>query len=339
MKFKGDKVAVIAIILISTIVIAEILTYIPGTNNYDASVEWRDDEVSYSISSSGSEAYDVVLMDPGAVAPVSSLYLFNDENYDHYFNEASSISKFEYIDQDNYISQIQKGLKYRGFTNVTICSSNELLELLQNSIDNPVGIGIYVSSYSLPSSIYSGNADDLLLRWIHAGGTVYWFSSEIGKFYSEEDELFEVSNNQELFFGRECINVNGPSQADSTVDNGFAEAFSLKNGNLQFSMDTDCLSNGVELGYSADGYASTAVTQVGAGQVYIFGGGFDFNQIDDACQLIASGYTVTTTITDHSTGNIVRGTIVDVLMRDSSSTSVYIYLGGTYTVYGEAFYE
>lgn len=333
---KRRRAAALAVVLCLAVFAGEYLTYYSGIHEFDASAEWGEDGVSFQVSSSGSDVYSAVLIDNGGHSPVTELVILADENYRDHYDEVAEATGLEFLDQEYYAEQILNALENRSFDDVTIVDTEGLARYLQDTMGDPSSKGILVMTYALPSEIYAGAEDDLLMRWVSAGGTLYWLGSEIGAYYTDDDELHEVERNQQLFFGRVCVNTDGPELAEAVVDNGFTEALSLKGSRLIYGVDVGGLDDVLSVGYTADGYSTVSLIGYGDGAVCVFSGTFDIDQIDDVGQVVASGITPYSRIAGCETGKVVRGTVSGEIGSDGSV--LYVSIGGTYTKYGEAFY-
>ncbi len=338
MQRKVDLVVVLALMLCAVVVVGEYCTYYSDIHQYGSTATWSEGKVDYTVSSSGSDVFSAVLLDNGDRSPVSDLRIFVDEGYMDNYPEAHDISGAIYLDQSYYATQIHEALKIRGFSDITECGSSELESYLRSTLSDPNGHGVMVMSYALPSDIYDGTADCLLMEWMSGGGSLYWLGSEVGRFYTEGSILVEVTGNQELFFGTRCIRDGSLGVADSKQDNGFTDALCLKNSNLQFALDSSVLGKSLAMGYSLDGYSSIVFVPFGSGQVCVFSGGFDVNQIDDIGQVVASGVTVDSDIVCVQEGKVVRGTVEGSIDVPGDNCILYIYTGGFYMNHGEAFH-
>lgn len=337
MRCRLDAVAVAAVLLCAVVVAGEVLTY-SDAHSYGATAEWSGDEVGYTVSSSGSDVYDAVLIDNGGSVPIFSLMIYVDGTYDDHYREARDVTGLEYCGQEEYAHELTEALRIRSFTDVDRCGAAGLEEFLSGTLDDPVGLGLVVSSYALPSSVYDGTSDCLLLRWVEAGGTLYWTAADPGRFRVDAAGLHEVPGNQFLLFGAECINTDGPELADSEVGNGFLQSLTLKDSDMRFAADFTSLEGSISMGYSADGYASISGAKRGDGSMFVVSGAKDFDSVDDMAQIIASGVTVSSAIDGHSEGEVVRGTETGRIQTEGAEGKVlYVYIGGTFTKYGGAF--
>ena len=330
----------VTVILSLAIVSGEILTYCVNTHSYDSDAEFSYGTVSYSVSSNGSDVYSAVLFDNGAMEPVSKLYIYVDESYDRYLEDVLKKDSVQYFEEQYYAEQIQKALKFRGFDDVTLIDSDGLTEMIGSTLSDPIGIGLFVTSYSLPSGIYTGTSGDRIFSWIDNGGSLYWTGSEIGRYYRDSDGMHRVSDNQMLFFGSECVNTDsGLAHATSSIDNGFREALSLKNSGMEFALNTSGLTDSLSIGYSENGYSSISFVKHGSGMICVMGTMPEImTQLDDTAQIIASGVTYDSKIIRCDSGKVTRSTVSRIVdFNVTLDVHIYIYIGGTYTVYGRSY--
>ena len=339
---KKDRIVIISIALCAIVMFGELMAYGHGPFHYDAEVTWNGDEMEYTVSSSTAETFSLILMDNGDVKAPEKLYIYINDSHDRFFDDALSKGNIFNANQQHSAKQIALSLAVRGFTNVEVLHEADLFEILNNDPLSGSPRGLLVMSYSLPSSVYNGNPDCPLIKWIENGGSLYWTGSEIGKFYHTEDELIQVTNNQLLFFGWNCVNTQGFDMANSVLDsNGLTHALSLKSNRVMYALNVDGLANSISLGFSEGGYSSISLVQKGAGMICVIGGwNMIPNKYDDISQVISSGITCTTTVAKIIEGEVIRGNIngtIETKGMGLNSPRVSILIGGYYTLYGESF--
>ena len=100
--------AVLAVALLAMMAVGEYYVYFSDAFEYTSEAEWKDGRFVYSVSSSGSDAYSVVVMD-GASVP-RELCIFVDETYDDNVDEARKVTVLNHFNQRYYAEQIQKQL-------------------------------------------------------------------------------------------------------------------------------------------------------------------------------------------------------------------------------------
>lgn len=330
--------AALAIALCLVVFAGEYFVYYSDAFEYDAEVHWNKDSIEYQVESSGSDVYDAVLFDNNGEVSVTELAIYVNESYSKYYDRAYELAGIPYYDQDYFASQLLIALDNRGFEGGFECDSGELCDYIKSTLDNPVGCGIIVTSYSLPAEIYTGSEDNLLIQWMKAGGTLYWTGSVVGGFCVGDDGLHEISDSQELFFGKECVYTGSEAVATQTIDNGFTEALSLKTGNLSYGLCLDGMVGALALGYKGEGVSTIGMVPLGNGSVCVFSGLFDIDLVDDIGQIISAGVTSKTVVAEHHVGEVTRSTESGSFEKFDEGCHVYIYIGGTYTKFGEAFH-
>ena len=338
---RTTSLVILAVVLCAVVVLGEAFTYWIDVHDYDAKAEFSSGRMDYSVSSSGSDTYSVVLMDDNGMESVKELHIYVDTGYDKYYQDVHKKSGIYHTEEQYYSEQIMKHLEFRGFKDVTLVEKDELIAYIDDTMSNPIGHGLFITSYALPSEIYSGNASDKILKWIDNGGTLYWSSSEIGKYYVDDNGLHEVADNQLLFFGRECVNTGNLEHATKTIDNGFRESFTLQDSGLKYALDTSELGNSLSIGYCEDEYSSISFVKHGNGMICVIGTMDEIiAQMEDTAQIIASGITYASEIIDTVKGDVVRGTVKGSIDYTAVGNGcAYIYIGGTYTLYGRCFHD
>ena len=323
-----DAFVVIGVVLCAVIIIGECSIYAFDIYDYSIDVTVDEGNIRYSIGYSGSSVFDAVLFDDNK--RIVDACIFSDERYDEHHGQIEGRGMPYIFDQSYVSNQYSKMLKIRA-VGTSIVDSEGLNEYIERTMSNPSKHAIVVTSYALPSSVYSGGADDPIMKWISSGGHLYWIGSEIGRYYHSDDGLKVVSNNQSLFLGsNDCINLGNVSVASNPVDNGFTEALSLQNSRVGYGMKV--LESDLSIGYEQDGYASISFVGFGAGSVCVIAGEFTIEQMADVGQTIASGVDDNTKIIEHRSGGVCRGTTKGAFEGVGSTT--YIYIGGIYTIYG-----
>ncbi|MCL1811772.1 MAG: hypothetical protein FWG41_06140 [Methanomassiliicoccaceae archaeon] len=335
---KIDKPTVIAIVLCLAVVFGEFIAYSPGMHTYSAEAERNGDSVDFQITSSVSSVYSAVAFDNGGYAAPLTIYIYKDESYYEFMDEAVDSAGISPVDIGHAADQMVLLLGSKGIMDSHICDSSELAELMA---EDGRSKGLVVLSYALPESIYSGNAADPLFRWLSEGGSLYWLGGPIGRFYTTDEELVVVDDNQELFFGKKCINPGGTDIAFSVIDgDGLTDGLYLKWNRVAFALNTDGIPGAKAIGFSQDGYSSVSMVPYGGGMVCVFGGACNRNLYDDATQVIASGVSCYSEVIEIKTGTVNR-TVHDSIDTQGYGGNIVLYvsIGGYYTIYGRAIHE
>lgn len=334
-----NKFLILSVIVCLAIVFGEVATYKSAFQNYDSEVTAENGVIDYSIYSSGADTFTVTAFDNGNAQALTELYIFMDDDYDAHISEARSLSGVVSSDQQQVIKRIVNSLELRGFTNISVLDADDLAYAMENDLVSGETKGLLMLSYALPGSIYSGSADDLLLRWVDSGMTLYWATSPIGRFYHSDDGLVTVEDNDELFFGKECVNYGDTNYAFTVLEaDGLTEALALKWNRVKFALDVSDIPNSMTVGFSEDGYTSISFVGYGAGTICVFGGDYDRDLCDDITQVISSGMTLDSKVIGIESGNITRGNVTGTIpYNDAENITVYVAIGGYYTSYAKTF--
>ena len=334
---KPDAITVIALVACALVLVGEVVVYSQGAFGYSADADFDASSVSYSITVSGDKVYSAVLTENSV--PCSRLYIYADTEYLEHYEDVRD-SGVRKKDMAYTIDQLVKSLGMRGSPQIEIREKDTLATRMSSDLGNANGKGLLVLSYALPSEVYTGNAGDLLMKWISAGGKLYWCGGEIGRYYTENGTLKTVEGNQELFFGKKCVNTGKDVVAYSKIDaGGLTDALSLKCNNVRFGLDTSVLTGAASMGYSQNGYSSVSSVKYGSGIVCVIAGDYDYNQRDDIAQIISSGITCDTKVLDIDNGSAGRGVsrVSLPVPAGAGKLCLFISVGGAYHVYGGAF--
>ncbi len=331
-------IPIVAVILVASIFLGEILTYSSGLNRYDSSAERNGTIVDYSVSSSGTNDYSAILIDNHGFERLDRLVIYVDEDYGANFNKATSLTAVCYMDPTYYAEQIERSMKIRSFENVTVCGRQGLIDYLEETKADPKGCGILSPSYALPGEIYRGNSDDTLMKWIGAGGSIYWVGSVPGALYYDNGELTQVGGCQSLFFGSDCIVADWNILPDN-VGGTFTKELCLIGYEVFLGVDTSKLPAGKQfraMGCMKDSLAAYTLVQYGEGMVVQSAGKFRIEQFEDFAQIMASGICYKSDIAGYEEGRVTRNTVHDSF--DSTDGDVlYIFIGRAYSVYGRTY--
>ncbi|MDR0888166.1 MAG: hypothetical protein LBM39_03160 [Candidatus Methanoplasma sp.] len=338
---KYDSMMVLAVILCVIVLFGEYAAYSGSFYDYDAHAELKDGTIDYSVSSSGSDTYTAIALDNTSSSP-TVLYIYIDDTYDTYFDIARDETGIVRNDLDYSSDQLKRSMAVRGFDNVVLCGPDELLGKMLEDVGTEFSKGLLVMSYALPEKIYSGSADNLIFEWLSGGGTLYWAGTQIGAYYTGNDGLTAVDNGQELFLGTKCVNTDGPNIAYSKIDaEGLTDALSINWNRVDYGLEMDKLPGATFAGYSENGYASLSFLPFGKGTVVVIGGEYNRHQCDDISQLVAAGITAFTSMAGVEEGSVTRTTVEGRIQppEGSSDVSLYVYIGGDYTVFGKVFHD
>ena len=329
-------ILVVAAAFIAMILIGEMLAC-GGGLSYDSSAHRDGDTISYSVSSSGTNDYTAMLIDNHGFTSLKKLAIYIDEGYYTNYDKASALSSVYRNDVDYYADQIKRLLELRSFKYVTICDSKGLIDFVNDSSSDPRSYGILSISYSLPGDLYSGNAEDKLMKWVENGGSLYWTGSVPGEFYYNSDgELIHVTNCQELFFGAsDCVNF-GDDVNRTVNENDFTKALSLIGERTSLGLDITKMSKQyLAMGLLDGNYSSYTFVKYGEGMIVQIAGWFEIVQMEDIAHMIASKVCYKSTMVDYEGGRVTRNT-VHRSFESAEGDVLFVFIGNNYSVYGRA---
>jgi hypothetical protein len=333
----------IAAVLVVILLVGEAYIYTLDPDDlYEIGSVRTGDDINYSITSGASNEYDVVISENGGFAPIDTLYIYYDEKYVSNVEDVWQPIGAKPLTQSYYISELKYQLENRGFTersskSIKTLDAEELEKTLSGDLDSTsFGKGLVIISGALPHTVYSGDPDDLVLRWISDGGTLYWAGNLLGAWYSTTDDLVPVDGYQDLFFGADCLNVSDIDKAASDItENDYRYALSLMNNRVKYGVNTSLIDGALGIGYTENEYSSIAFVKHGNGMISVIAGDYSNYQRTDLAQIISSGLCYSSTIIGSDGGKVTREKIEGTIsVEGHTNISVYIYLGGYYTVRG-----
>lgn len=342
---KSDRVIeIIAAVVIAVILIGEVIVYTTDQGRYSSGAVLEDGTVTYTMSSGGSESYNVIISE-SSLDTMTEIYVYYDETYVSDYEEVSVPVGARALDQEYYIEQLVKQLDYRTSVEITVLDASGLDAAMAADIaSGDTSKGLIVISGALPDLIYTGNSADDIFQWMNVGGRLYWLGNMIGCQYATVEELVPVDNYQILFFGVECLNDGDSEKAyDAVGSNDLRTDMSLSNNSVKYAVDVAALTaykgadKVLDAGYSDGTYSSIVMTDYGNGMICIISGDYSNDQRADLSQMVASQLAYDSEILYEDSGNVNRTTVTKTadIGETAGNVSVYLYYGGYYTVYGE----
>ena len=332
-------VAVMVFILI-VVAVGEVITVTNSHDDFKTSVyldENESDILHYRIESSNAHTYQVVSL-KDTLDPLVDVSIYYDPNYHSVMGDGKSSIGSRSLDQEYYVEQLSPTLKVRGISNVKIVDANELLDLM---LQNGKGHSVIVLSGALPDTVYNGESDSTVLRWLDEGGRLYWAGNVIGKYVAHMDSVDEVKdefgNNKgtPLFLGSNCIDEGLYTAFDEVDDeDSFRDRLCLRNNATTYSLNKGLIHPDIEykmLGYTDGERASITLVSYGEGMICVMGGEYSYHQRVDLCEVVASNIGPKTIVLDHVSGSVFgvsEGTI-------ARADGVFFLLGDFYPVYAD----
>ena len=344
---RSDKpIIAIAVVLIAVILVGEVVVYTSDYTDYGADARMEDGDIVYEVSADGSKVYSVVVSDNGSRQDMQRLYVYYDPAYASNYEDVDVSIGAQPLDQEYYLQQVMSQLESRGIDFAEYVDAEQLAEALASDMESGAcsGSGLVVISGALPDTVYTGNEGDAILRWLDAGGNLYWLGNLLGACYATTDGLVGVEGDyQSLFFGARCLNEGDTGTAYSEVEsNGYTHALSLQSNNVRYGVDASRLPGdraSLSIGFTEDGYSSITFVQKGAGSVCVIGGDYSNYQRNDLVMVLASGLGPESTLVEVREGSVSNGTATGRIEgAEGENLSAFIYLGGYYPVFSDLFW-
>lgn len=302
---RDNLILSMAAIMIFVVAIGGISIYFINPYSYDSEVNINDNEAVYSIDVSNPIEYNILALDNFGASPTKSLIICSDGT--------------------DYPQRVKAQLKVRGFADVKIVDAKDLKGAMDG---NPLGRAILLPYGPFPEEIYSGEPGDTLLEWLGAEGSVYWFGYLPKEGYNA-NYLSLLGLSEEIF----CTVPDG----NVIRSHELCTQLCFRGSDVMHGLRSDI---GTPIAYVSDSeFSSITVMKVLNGTMVVLGGGQSIENSIDLSQIISSGITYETELIGYDSG-IVKNTIKDSIFYSSSgkdNISVYIHVGGYYTVYGERF--
>ena len=303
---RDNLILTMALVMIAIVAIGGISIYFLNPYSYDSEVIINDDNVEYSFDVSNPIEYNILIMDNFGLTPTESLIICSDGS--------------------DYSERVKAQLKVRGFNNVKIVDSENLLDAML--AEAPVGRAILIPQGPIPEEIYSGGPNDPLLEWLDAEGSVYWFGYLPNEGY-DPNYLSLLGLPEESF----CTVSDG----NVTRSHDLCTQLCFRSSDVMHGLRSDI---GKPISYVSDsGFSAITVMEVRNGTMVVLGGGQSSENSMDLAQIISSGITYKTELIGQDSG-VVKNTMKDSISysyRNKENISVYVHFGGYFTVYGERF--
>lgn len=339
-------IIIIAAVLIAVLLIGEVFTYCVH-EEYSIEAERTSDGMDWNIHTTGSNTYDILVLDNGTAQTQKTFYFYLDENYGHTSVPGKQPVGSKALTPEEYLSTLEKELNTRGVSDIHYVDAKSLAELISDH-SRSKEIALVMVSGSIPDTVYT--ASDGLAEWIQSGGTLYWAGGIIGEYESHCDgSATQLTNGPQRIIGYDCVNPQHPDGdknaglVDKTVaENKLQEALGLTSNCILYSVDAGRLGSSVghlSLGFTDGTYSSITYVQSGSGQVCVIGGNLTHQQNSDMSQIIASGLCYSSTVIAFEDGTVGSNTGGSISFTATGNVRVYIYLGhgSEYVVYGRGF--
>lgn len=335
---KGNRLLVVLSLAVCVVVIAgEMYAYLPSSYGYSSDADFDGDTLSYSVGNRGSDEFDAILLDNGGYVAPSSVYIYYDIDYATAVNEDAPVEVgAQQMTVEYYIDQLIKVLRYRGMTDVSVIDALGLSEALSSDVSSGTcgGRALVMCSGAIPDTIFSGDGEDLLPKWLESGGSIYWAGNVIGRYVASGSSLEQVDSTS-LFIGTDDVNESNTSAYEDASD--LRAMYSFEYNRTMYSPDISGTDRKTLVaGYTDGTYASITFVQMGRGQVCVIGGEFNSKQIRDLATSICSGLCYGSSVIDYAHG-VVDNSATGVMhvSADHGNLRFYVYIGGYFCTYGQ----
>ncbi len=340
-------IIIIAVILIVALLIGEVFVYATH-EEYSAEASRTSDGMEWSISSTGSDSYNILVLDNGSFLSKKTICLYLDERYGHTSSPGKQPVGSKALNPDHYLDLLEKELKNRGVTDVRYVNADTLVDVMKD-LENSDEKALVMVSGSIPDTVY-GDVD-LLTTWIGSGGTLFWAGGIIGEYVSHKDgTTTQIADGPQRFLGVDCVNPLQPEGDQNAglvdkviTDNQLQKILGIGSNSILYSVDPSRLNNSIghlSLGFTDGKYSSIAYVQSGSGQICVVGGDLTHQQNYDMSQMIASGLYYGSKVIASEDGKVFSTTISgNITFTSVENVRAYIYLGhgSNYLVYGRGF--
>ncbi|MBE6527997.1 MAG: hypothetical protein E7Z64_02325 [Thermoplasmata archaeon] len=324
---------IVAAFLLAIILFGEVIVATNSHDDYTTSIEVDGNRIDFEIESDNAHTYDVVAID-NTFGNAEMVYIYYDPDYESAAKNGKASMGARALDEEYYVEEMFPTLKVRDVTNVKTADAEKLGEIMSQS---GKGIVVVTLSGSLPDTVYSGDANDPVFDWMNSGGRLYWVGNIVGKYVSHQDSIEEV-NRTDLFLGAsDCVDEYFHTAHRDYEGNPFRHDLFFQGNWTTYGVIESKIPEDVDyqcMGYYDGERASITMVSHGEGMVCVVAGEYSIRQRNDLAQLIASGVGPDSVVVRHVSGSVYgteRGTIE--LTGTEHVDSVFIQLGGAYTVY------
>ena len=330
MKFFDHLPVIVAVLILAIVVVGEVIVSTDSHDDFSSSISVNGDKVDFELGSRNNHVYEVLSLKNTLETP-ENVFIYYDRDYVSAVDKANVSTGARALDEEYYVQQLIHTLEVRGVDSSKTVDAKALKELMSS---DGKGKSVVMLSGSIPDTVYDGTYDSLILKWIKSGGRLYWLGNVLGKYVSTGDGLKTVENGTTLFLGAECIQTEHVWGTSTVEDDVFWDALYFQNSETTYGVDVGKLPDAVKykrIGFSDGIYSTFTFVSFGSGMVCVVGGDYSNNQRMDLAQVIAAGIGPSTELVEDVKGSVsgsVKGTI-------ARGDSVYVIIGGLYTVYCE----
>lgn len=316
----------------------QILSYATEPYRHEAS-SWDngDGTVGYSLSSSTSSEFGVVMIDIGSVLVPDKLLIYYDETYEAHLDH-DYLGKLKSI----VCSELDiHGVDYE------IVNAEELLGRIQGDIlIGNQSFRLFFATGAIPHILYDCTEDSPLMKWLEQGGVLYWVNGVIGRNISMGSSLAECEGYGHLFFGIPDSDISMGTQGNIYAEEKSLHFDRLRDLGIIYNDCTYGINTGLitdeylSMGYTAEGLDSLVLSKYhnGGGMIVNFGGKVATNSAPMIAKVIASKITYDSHIVYNEGGRLrfsdVRG---EIAVDNAKNYVLYIWIGYPVQIFSRTF--
>lgn len=323
------SIYIVALVIVGLMVIGQVMIY--GINPYNTQVNsWSvNEDIKYEITSNTSLRYNALLIDTGMSIP-DELIIYDDPDHVPYTSYTEPYMR-------NITNLTCSELSIRNVSHETMDA-----EKLKIKMEEDIGFGkassrLLVLTGILPDTIYQGDSEDIIFKWLEIGGVLYWTGGGLGHSISSSSGIERAGDGYGAnFLGIPDEDIKTDNRRihgivkDKATDYDIGKGLSVMYNESTFGINTRNLTDYISIGFTSEGYDSLVLTKFhgGDGMIVMFGGKLLSGWISPISQVIASKLTYNSSISDHNSGDLFHSTEKGEMKINSSRLYVlYIYVG------------
>ena len=303
-----NKRSVIAlVIVVAVLLLGQVLSYYTAPAKFGISTGIDGDTISYTVKSGMDLQFTELHLDNGTYQSPSRFVVLKDDRYptstdadfmrttgyflDRTFERCPSIS-YEYRDADAVASMMDSDMSAGTF-----------------------GAGLIVLTGTVPDVLYDGSIDSRMIKWMEAGGSLYWCGGCFGMTYSTLDDGIKFVGDHSavvahLLGDGTAIRIGDEDTYGSErVNPCLTELSGMYHAGTRYGVDpTKVTPQMMSLGYTDGQYVSMAMIAIDNGMLTVFGDYVGYQNVQYLAHVLLLRMNYSTEIDYDVTGYIKHGT-------------------------------
>lgn len=294
-------------------------------NPFSASLEAEidGDRISFDISSNYGSGFTAVSIKNDKELGTRNYFVYRDWEYG---------TPIQGIDYAESMDSLERSLRVSCGISLGYLDSAGLKTLIDEEMSQSVfNAAVIFLTGAAPDTVYNGTADSPLIKWMRAGGIVYWGGQPFGKYFSTPDGVKMVPGYSAALFGKVGVfrdDLDLPLYSRNPIDENDNVALSIHYNNVTYGIDTSKISGkSFSVGYRFGNFHSLSFIEMGNGMLAYFGG---YLYKDDAQNLVLAlsfRLNQTSEVVEYQKGLVKGGHGHGQMVIDRSNTTMVVYLG------------